>query len=499
MIDRSRRHVLLQHRTHAVAWAVSLAFLMLLPIAALICITIGAIAAAVIYIAILVLYLVVVALVIGFAIAARSEGLGGIVFAIVIGLVAINAWFKYVDKVFSPPMLQRAAVVAQGGVNLGHSVLQDFVRFKWYLWPWIFAAAALAAAAMVWATIALLRCIPILKRKLFRIAYSCPACHYRGLPAVRCKCGCVIRDLVPSSHGVFHACCGSCHASMPTIDRLGRLELALHCARCDQPLNTPHFGRRAEYHIAVVGSIRDEAVAMVNDAMTVLRAPLEAAIRPSSIERETVFVDDERSPDDPSTDSTHSIPTSQFPAAIHLMSLRNQRIKRVYLYTLGAVDYIDESRRATQRFHVFVDAVVFVLKLGDHQALNKNSSASDRTESVLSSLLLHMEQTSGIKASNRLRIPLAIVVDEGCCERDSAGEKDHFMLNDPFIGNVRRRLIEIGLENFVRICEARFTMVKYFRLSNLNKSTEQHGQEQCDSSHSSAPFLWIASMAGIVR
>jgi hypothetical protein len=103
----------------------------------------------------------------------------------------------------------------------------------------------LAVTAVAWllggAVTGLLRGVDLLWQKVFRAVASCPSCYYvTGLPAYRCSCGTLHRDMRPGKLGVLWRRCGgrsaTCGRRLPTtVLRAARVMVPV-CQRCDADL-----------------------------------------------------------------------------------------------------------------------------------------------------------------------------------------------------------------------------------------------------------------------
>ncbi len=262
MIDRSRSRLnfCLRPRTIGTAALISIGTFLALPLVSLLCVIVGGFAYVGCVLAMLLLglagglLLIVggIALVAGLA-GGRSEASGGGLFAGGIGLVGLlmhDRWNK--------------PVCAAGEVALAHSsqaaeflTMQVFLGHHVYLWSWCALAIATTFALALLAMIGILRSETLIKARLHRIRYTCPACNEPGVPQFRCpSCSELASDLFPSPHGIFHAHCAKCQTELPTLDLLGRLALPKVCGNrnCSADLAHPAIGKQREVHIGFVGA-----------------------------------------------------------------------------------------------------------------------------------------------------------------------------------------------------------------------------------------------------
>lgn len=530
MIDRSpsQLHFCLRRRSFVAAALISVGAFLTLPLISLVCMLAGGLAYAGCVLSMLLLICVGGALAIGGAIALlagiagnQPEATSGGAVSGIVGLVGLGLFANWNE----PVIAAGEAAWAMGTQAAEFMTTQIFLGHYVYLWSWSAAAMMTFAALLVLGLIGVLRCESLVKARLFRIRFACPACHIHATPQYRCpQCSTLASDLFPSPYGIFRARCATCREGLPTLDILGRQRLRKVCrnADCSADLLHPSAGKLRDIHIVVVGAQSSGKSTLMTIGCWELVNWLSSAngfqIEFSSNHEKKALADQikalaARSPL-PKTPSMHH------PRAFNL-ALRSPAGAGclLYLYDAAGEDLTRESKMSGHGFHRFVDGVVLVVDpFAEMVARGLPIDRSSRTianpaladaPSVMQPFISRLEQQLNLSAKSAFPIPIAVVVTKLRAVPNVSWSKlvkdrpRGAVANGPrqcthktaAVGansrySVRQLLLDLGLANLVLGLEARFRKVRYFATSAAEELGSAHRRRL--SPLSAKPFLWLA-------
>ena len=537
MIDRSRRrlHLCLRPTTLGVAAIVSISAFLVLPLVALISVIAGGFAYVGCVLAMMLLGLAgaLLAIVGGIALVAGllgggSEATGGGVVVGGIGLAGValhGHWNKPVCAAGEAALAQcsEAAEFLTMQVFLGHSV---------HLWSWSVLAIATTLALAILALIGILRCETLIKARLHRIRYTCPACHEQGLPQFRCPgCSELVSDLAPSPYGIFHARCAKCQAELPTLDSLGRLALPKVCGNrnCSADLAHSAIGKQGELHIGFIG-------AQSSGKTTLMIVSLWQVVQQFAAKfgLQVQFTDNQQKKtlhdfvghlaSGARLAKTASMPR---PRAFNVAINTSKGLGRlVYLYDVAGEDLTEEARMGGHRFHRFLDGLVLVVdpfaealarpgRAGaiDRKAWSEVNPAATDVASVFQPFISRLEQQMNVSAEGKFPIPVAVVVTKvgamskmpwssmaqkraapAPAKSDHQGPGEGASVSKKPSLPIREFLLDLGLANLVFGLETRFRKVGYFTTSAIEELPS--ASRPAVPPRAAVPLLWLIQQAG---
>jgi hypothetical protein len=457
-----------------------------------------------------------------------SEATGGGVVVGGIGLAGValhGHWNKPVCAAGEAALAgcSEAAEFLTMQVFFGHSV---------YLWSWSVLAIITTLALAILAIIGILRCETLVKARLHRIRYTCPACHEQGLPQFRCpSCSELVSDLVPSPYGIFHARCAKCRTELPTLDLLGRLALPKVCGNrnCSADLAHPAIGKKREFHIGFVGAQSSGKTTLMVISLWQLVQQFAAKYG-----LQVEFTDNQQKK------TLHDFVAHLVSGARLAKTASMQRPRAfnvaihtarspgglIYLYDVAGEDFTQEARMSGHRFHRFVDGLVLVIdpfaealagpgKAGaiDRKAWSEVNPAATDAASVFQPFISRLEQQMNVSAEGVFPVPIAVVVTkmgamsnapwssmaqkggaaapvkscrQGPSQAASVGKKP----SSP----IREFLLDLGLANLVLGLETRFRKVAYFTTSAIEELPS--ASRASARPRAAVPLLWLMQQGG---
>jgi len=311
-----------------------------------------------------------------------------------------------------------------------------------------------------------------------RFASVCPACHYHlPLPEYLCPgCGAVHRRLVPSSYGILRRTC-RCGERLPTTFFLGRGGLPSRCPACEQPLERgnvesrklfvplvggPAVGKTA-FLYATVGKLVDEG-----DDLG-LQTDFFAALDEGAFTRVREAMQSGSVPDKT---------MDKLPHAFTLRVHRGGRQRVLYLYDPSGEAYVTTEGQVQHRYQGYLSGLIllvdpFSIPALHHQFADRLAGLEDDlrpselpTEDALSRVFIALQEHHGLRADDKLRPPVAVVVNK----MDAFGLEDDLPRNAE--APVRRWLVNQGLGDVVQLVESRCQSVRYFACSALGRTPD---------------------------
>lgn len=333
-----------------------------------------------------------------------------------------------------------------------------------------------------------------------RFAAVCPACHHNlPLPEYLCPgCGAVHRRLVPSSYGILRRTC-NCGEVLPATFFLSRGELPSRCPECEQPLERgnvesrklfvplvggPAVGKTA-FLYAAVGSLVD------GDGRTGLVTEFFSSRDESAYARTRTAMQGGATP---------SKTTQTLPYAFTLRVTKGRGERVLYLYDPAGEAYATTEGQVLHRYHGYLSGLVLLVDPFSIPSLRLDYA--DRiagvegelkpselpTEDALSRVFIALEENHGMKPSERLRVPVAVVVNK----------VDAFDLEQDLTAggeaSVRRWLVLHGLGDVVQLLEERCQTVRYFACSALGRMPDVTG-EPFQPRGVLEPLIWLLGEA----
>lgn len=535
MIDRSRKrlHFCLRPTTIGVAAIASAGAFIILPLIALICVIAGGFAYVGCVLAMLLLGVAGGLLLIAGGIATvvglcggRSETTRGGVVASVVGLLGV-AMHGHWDK---PVWAAGEAALARCSEAAEFLTMQVFLGHNVYLWSWSVLAIVTTIALAVLTLIGILRCEAIVKARLHRIRYTCPACHEQGLPQFRCPgCSELVSDLAPSPYGIFHAHCAKCRAELPTLDSLGRHALPKVCGNrnCSADLAHSAIGKQGELHIGFVGaqSSGKTTLMIVSLWQVVQQFAAKFGLRvefTDNQQKNTLHDFVGHLTSGARLAKTASMPRPRaFNVAIHTA---NGDGRLIYLYDVAGEDLTEEARMSGHRFHRFLDGLVLVVdpfaealaragRAGaiDREAWSEVNPAATNVASVFQPFVTRLEQQMNVSAEGKFPIPIAVVVTKmgamptapwssmtqtggSAAAVKSCRQGPNEAANSGKKPSIRDFLLNMGLANLVLGLETRFRKVAYFTTSAIEEL--RSAGRPAVPPRAAVPLLWLIQQAG---
>jgi hypothetical protein len=410
--------------------------------------------------------------------------------------------------------------------------MQVFFGHSVYLWSWSVLAIITTLALAILAIIGILRCETLIKARLHRIRYTCPACHEQGLPQFRCpSCSELASDLVPSPYGIFHARCAKCRTELPTLDLLGRLALPKVCGNrnCSADLAHPAIGKKREFHIGFVGAQSSGKTTLMVISLWQLVQQFAAKYG-----LQVEFTDNQQKK------TLHDFVAHLVSGARLAKTASMQRPRAfnvaihtarspgglIYLYDVAGEDFTEEARMSGHRFHRFVDGLVLVIdpfaealagpgKAGaiDRKAWSEVNPAATDAASVFHPFISRLEQQMNVSAEGVFPIPIAVVVTKigamsnapwssmaqtggvaASAKSGSQGPSKAASVGKKPSSPIREFLLDLGLANLVLGLETRFRKVAYFTTSAIEELPS--ASRASARPRAAVPLLWLIQQAG---
>jgi hypothetical protein len=356
---------------------------------------------------------------------------------------------------------------------------------------------------LLWFCIALLGMSMLVILRMFyvkacQIRYHCPACYRTmPLPAHLCPtCQTEHARLQPGIFGVLSHRCKKCETRLPTLDLLGRRQLARICPHCHDALSGD-LGRGPAIHIALVGAGAAGKTSYLVAALQELKqsAPLRLKVAFTDTVQENNFEKDLRRLKNKQPPATAG---SIVPRAWTLkMQLPLRLLPRLlYLYDPAGEAFKTSAYTCRQEYYSYSHGIIFVidpLSIPALQRWHMEASTNKTLPSpshpmevmqVYERMMQMFEISAGLNTRRRYPQPVAVVLTKADALQH---HNEHF---------IRALLCACGLDNFVRDLESHFTHVRYFSCSALQDlPTQQDASKAPASERLLQPLLWLLKCA----
>jgi TonB family protein len=349
----------------------------------------------------------------------------------------------------------------------------------------------------------------------------CRYCHEkRFLPEYHCdnpiKCNNIHRRLIPSSYGTFKHTC-TCGQKLPATFFLNRGRLQARCGACTNLLPRESFESRklfvaimggpsvgkSSYLFSVVWKLIEEKLPQIGFSHSFIETRSE-----SDYERVRKNMRQGRPPDKTN---------EKLPAAFNLMLKKGKSIERLlYLYDPAGEAYVEAENLVLHKFQDYLSGCIFLIDPFSipyvRQFYDKELAGTIDAikpgplplEDALSRVLLSMEEHYGLSKTERIKFPIAVIInkldafdlekkigDEAINNHikssptpvDFATARDHIL---------RKQLQNWGQSGFVQRLEERFTKIHYFACSSLGRLPQSDSRE-FEPCGVLDPLLWIFS------
>lgn len=340
----------------------------------------------------------------------------------------------------------------------------------------------------------------LLSDKIFRmfkhISSNCSNCQNKfGLPIYVCP-GCGVRHdkLCPSKYGIWKRTC-ECGERIPTTFFNGRGKLEAHCPHCD--LNIKDGGMHRVISIPVVGGASAGKTCLIHQAL----ARLEETAGDYSLEYE--YSPNANGMDD-YEDNMNSLNNGRLPDKTSEMRLKYYQFylqpanvavkKQISLCDVGGEVYSDSQALGEQIGYKHADGFLLVmdpLSIDGYKRelvkggvdINAYGGSADSADAIASMLINTLENMFGIKASDSLKVSIAVAFSKGDLPglSDKIGESAvaEYLNSNPEASVLDAQnavceafLNEYDEQNFINSLKSKFTSVQFFCSSALGHNMD---------------------------
>jgi hypothetical protein len=344
--------------------------------------------------------------------------------------------------------------------------------------------------------------VEIWRQIRWRIFYTCPMCAHRGEPLHQCPdCDAMYPRVRPNLYGHLYHLCGSCGASIPTVDWLGRSQLDRYCAGtlpdgspCMHPLQEQ--GKLPEELVAIVGT---QGSGKTCYRLMLVRELLRGAnSNPAPISARILSEDDLRDWDavGPELDvGTEPRPTmTGVPRAMVLQMTRARRDSLLYLYDAAGEEYSTIQAFGQHRQVRHLDGFILLVDPytlpGLQEELASRSIQSGNTLDAVTETMMKTLQRMGDAGVEAFDLRLAVVLAKADLEPVRVRIGD-IAAAHPTSRDVRDALHAWGAEPALRNIVPSVSEVRYFACSALGREPTERRGEPFEQTGLLEPIKWI--------
>jgi len=324
-----------------------------------------------------------------------------------------------------------------------------------------------------------------------KFSAACPSCHTKTtVPAYVCdNCKVIHKKLYPNEYGFFYHKC-QCNTHLPATFFLGRRKLEAKCSNCNNSLSQEFIEARKVF-IPIIGGA---SVGKTNFMFSVVRNLIEKDDYRKGYQSD--FSDNntkakyEKVIKDIKNNFLPQKTATYLPKAFNIILTSTKKATwTFYLYDAAGEAFRDTDRMNIQKYNEYSSGIIFIIDPFSLQKVRNKykhklsivAASNDSIDDILSRLLTSLENTSGLKKTEKYKKPLAIIfnkIDE---------LENEIINNDSKKG--KEQLEEWGEHKFLQKIAVRFENVKFFKLSAVQslKNTQNDIME---------PVMWIANNEG---
>ncbi len=368
--------------------------------------------------------------------------------------------------------------------------------------------------------------ILLLADKIYRmfkhISSNCSNCQNKfELPIYVCP-GCGVRHdkLCPSKYGIWKRTC-ACGERIPTTFFNGRGRLESHCPHCD--LNIKDGGMHRVISIPVVGGASAGKTCLIHQALS----QIENVADDYNLEYE--YSPNANGMDD-FEDNMNSLNNGRLPDKTSEMRLKYYQFylqpagesvkKQISLCDVGGEVYSDSASLGEQIGYKHADGFLLVMDPlsidGYRRELTKRGvdlraygGSADSADAIVSMLINTLENMFSIKASDSIKVNIAVAFSKGdlpgLSEKIGDEAVAEYLNNNPEATRLDAQnavceafLNEYDEQNFLNTLKSKFTTVQFFCSSSLGHNMDG---TPFVASGVEDPVLWlidkVTPMAGV--